>query len=65
MWAQAVWLEDNEEVEGVIPQKWIKNDVVLWPPGVNAARAVDEMRDPTASWRKFTLLKTKVVSGKQ
>lgn len=63
MWTRAVWLEDNEEQEGVIPQKWIQNQMVHWPPGVNAARAMDEMRTPTPSWRKFTLVKVKVASG--
>lgn len=63
MWARAVWLEDNEEQEGVIPQKWIQNQMVHWPPGVNAAPAMAEMRDPTPSWRKFTLVKVKIASG--
>lgn len=62
MWARAVWLEDNEEQEGVIPQKWIQNQMVHWPPGVNAAPAMAEMRDPTPSWRKFTLVKVKIAS---
>ncbi|MPC70107.1 hypothetical protein E2C01_064345 [Portunus trituberculatus] len=62
MWARAVWLEDNEEQEGVIQHKCIQNHMVHWPPGVNAARPMDEMRDLTPSWRKFTLVKVKLAS---
>ena len=50
MWTPAVWLQDNEEQEVVVPHNWMQNHMVHWSPGVNAARDMDEMRDSTPSW---------------
>ena len=63
MWTRAVWEEAEREEEGVIPDIWVKDGVVYWPPGVDATKAMKEQREPTSSWRKFKLVKTKITSG--
>ena len=63
MWVRAVWEEPRGQQEGVIPKAWIKNKFVHWPPGVDATKAMSEMREPTTSWRKFPLCKIKILSG--
>jgi len=63
MWARAVWLEGEKEVEGVVPVAWIKDGAVYWPPGVDAKKALQKKSTPLISWRKFTLQKNKIKSG--
>ena len=63
MWVRAVWKEGSHEQEGAIPRCWIKDDSVLWPPGANATKAYNEMKEPTGSWRRFPLVKIKITSS--
>ena len=30
-WVLCVWMEDDEEVEGVVPSSWIDDKVLYWP----------------------------------
>ena len=32
-WTKAVWVEDNEEVEGVVPTVWVdeRKNMLWWP----------------------------------
>lgn len=63
MWVRAVWTEPNGEDEGVIPEVWVKDNMVHWPPGANVTKAAKEMRTPTSSWKMFPLLKIKFKSS--
>lgn len=63
MWSRAVWLERDQEEEGVIPSSWIQEGMVMWPPGVSAAKALRDKREPQDTWRKFNLVKVKHQSG--
>ncbi|XP_052420563.1 uncharacterized protein LOC127964403 [Carassius gibelio] len=65
MWVRAVWKEPNGEEEGVIPEVWVKDNMVHWPPGANVTKAAKEMRTPTSSWKMFPLLKIKFKSNNQ
>ena len=60
---RAVWKEDDQEEEGVIPSVWVKENTVMWPRGVNVLKAMKEMRHPDDSWIKFDLVKLKFSSG--
>ncbi|XP_061194512.1 serine/threonine-protein kinase PRP4 homolog [Saccostrea echinata] len=59
MWSRAVWLERDHEEEGVIPSSWIREGMVMWPPGVSAAKALREKKEPQDTWRRFKLIKVK------
>lgn len=59
MWFRAVWLERDQEEEGVIPSSWIQEGMVKWPPGVSAAKTLRDKREPQDTWRKFNLVKDK------
>lgn len=63
MWARVVWLEGQKEIEGVVPEKWVRDGFICWPPGVSAEKSMREMRDPASSWRKFKMVKMKIRSG--
>ncbi|KAI7793181.1 putative verprolin-like [Triplophysa rosa] len=65
MWVRAVWKEPNGEEEGVIPEVWVKDNMVHWPPGANVTKAAKEMRTPASSWKMFPLLKIKFKSNNQ
>ncbi|KAA0702698.1 hypothetical protein E1301_Tti011216 [Triplophysa tibetana] len=55
--------EPNGEEEGVIPEVWVKDNMVHWPPGANVTEAAKEMRRPASSWKMFPLLKIKFESN--
>lgn len=63
-WTRAVWREDDQEEELVVPSTWIKGKFVRWPSGSSAVAALKEMRSPGANWLKFDLVKVKFSSGK-
>ena len=42
-WIRAVWLEGEKEEEGTIPDLWIEQDSVLWPPVANGLRFLKEI----------------------
>ncbi|XP_058630131.1 uncharacterized protein LOC131539516 isoform X1 [Onychostoma macrolepis] len=65
MWIRAVWTEPNGEEEGVIPEVWVRDNMVHWPPGANVTKAAEEMHQPASSWKKFPLLKIKIKSKKR
>lgn len=62
-WSRAVWLEGDQEEEGVIPICWVKNKSVMWPSGTNVLKAMREMKLPEEHWIKFDLVKIKFTSG--
>ena len=64
IWVRAVWREPQGEEEGVIPLSWIKGKYVCWPNRADATKSLNEMREPSESWRKFELQKIKLKSGK-
>jgi len=53
MWVQAVWRERNKAEEGVMSKSWVLDDMVHWPPGIDALKAMKEMRKPEEKLRKF------------
>lgn len=63
MWVRAVWLEGKKEEEGVLPKVWLRNGCIHWPPGVDASKALQEMREPAANWQKFKLVKVQMTSS--
>lgn len=64
-WSRAVWKEDGQEEEGVVPSIWISvsENVVKWPSRINAIRAMKELRHPEKKWECFELIKVKITSG--
>ncbi|KAK3565924.1 hypothetical protein QTP86_021448, partial [Hemibagrus guttatus] len=46
MWVRAVWTEPNGEEEGVIPEVWVKDNMVHWSPRANATKAANKMQQP-------------------
>ncbi|CAC5395259.1 unnamed protein product [Mytilus coruscus] len=63
-WSRAVWREADQEEEGVVPSIWnsVSEDVVMWPRGINAIRAMKELRHPDKKWECFELIKVKITS---
>lgn len=64
MWVRAVWLENDIEEEGVIPEVWIQDNNVRWPNGINVIRARTEQKIPSNKWHSYPLVKVKFKSGK-
>lgn len=67
VWTRAVWREDSEEIEEVIPTIWIVDDFVCWPKVSSHSAAIKAIREkwpPEEEWFKFPLLKVKVTSSK-
>lgn len=46
MWSRVVWLERDHDLEGVMPSSWVRGGFVMWPPGVNASKAMKEKKKP-------------------
>ena len=63
-WIRAVWKEGTKEEEGTVPDLWIDEGFVLWPPVPNSLKFLKERRKPTDKWKKFPLVKIKIKSGK-
>ena len=63
-WARAVWIENEEEMEAVIPSNWIQNGKVYWPSKMNVKKAFKEPADPEENWLMFSLIKVKLKDGK-
>eukprot|EP00112_Aurelia_sp_Birch-Aquarium-sp1_P014821 Seg3223.1 transcript_id=Seg3223.1/GoldUCD/mRNA.D3Y31 product="hypothetical protein" protein_id=Seg3223.1/GoldUCD/D3Y31 len=62
-WSRAVWQEGKRDEEGTVPSSWIKGEMLFWPTGVNALRAMSEGHSPNAKWKQFPLVKIKMKSG--
>nr|XP_047145571.1 uncharacterized protein LOC124818600 [Hydra vulgaris] len=64
IWARAVWIENYEEIEDVVPRKWIDTEkkLLFWPAGVSYRRAVKEEMDVDETWNKYKLIKIKFES---
>ena len=65
MWSRATWTEKGNELEGVVPAKWVENDQLAWPPGTDATKFLDNQVTPLRTWRRFTIIKIKHSSGKK
>ena len=63
-WSRAVWIENEEEMETVIPSNWIQNGKVYWPSKMNVKKAFKEQADPEENWLIFSLIKVKLKDGK-
>ena len=63
-WTRAVWIENEEEMEAVIPSNWIQNGKVYWPSKMNVKKAFKEPADPEKNWLMFSLIKVKLKDGK-
>ena len=64
MYCKAVWIENEEEMEGTVPENWIMGKKLYWPNGINVKKAFKERHDPEEEWYIFNLVKIKVTSGK-
>ncbi|XP_065665202.1 uncharacterized protein LOC136071752 [Hydra vulgaris] len=64
IWARAVWIENYEEIEDVVPRKWIDTEkkLLFWPAGVSYRRAVKEEMDVDETCNKYKLIKIKFES---
>ena len=65
--ARAVWMEGVKTIEDTIPKIWINEDkkIVYWPYKVNYIKAVKQWVHPAEDWKKFKLIKVKIVDGKR
>ncbi|XP_065657506.1 uncharacterized protein LOC136082361 isoform X1 [Hydra vulgaris] len=62
-WTKAVWLEDNEEVEGVVPTVWVdeKKNILWWPKKMlHVIKSYKKQEVPKSDWKVFTLIKVKL-----
>ena len=67
LWARAVWMEGVKAIEDTNPKIWINEDkkIVYWPYKVSYIKAVKQWVRPTENWKKFKLIKVKIVDGKR
>ena len=65
-WTKAVWLEDNEEVEGVVPTVWVdeRKNMLWWPKKrLHVVRSYKKQEVPQSDWKVFKLIKVKLSDG--
>lgn len=53
----------HEEWEAVVPDTWIQGTSVYWPSVVDTGKYINERKEPTKSWTKYPLMKSKFESG--
>ena len=63
-WSRVVCIENEEEMEAVIPSNWVQNGKVYWPSKMNVKKAFKEQADPEENWLMFSLIKVKLKDGK-
>ena len=63
MWSIAIWQEEKQEEEGVIPTVWIEKKTVRWPTGLHAKKAFANLQVPLKDWDSFPLIKVRCSSG--
>jgi hypothetical protein len=68
LWARAVWLENNEEHEGTVPNVWVSEAkwTVYWPSSSKESEVLKAYKTrelPQEDWFKFQLIKVKFRSG--
>ncbi|KAJ8010051.1 hypothetical protein DPEC_G00070960 [Dallia pectoralis] len=63
MYARAVWVEHDKEVEGSAPDNWIDvdNKTIRWPKKGEKAAFLNQ-HPPNDDWMTFTLVKRKITS---
>lgn len=64
VYTQAVWVENGQQMEGVLPLNWIDTEtkVVRWPLK-NVSVAHKHLLQPQEDWLTLTNSKLKVTSG--
>ena len=62
MWTVAVWIEGENELEGVVPSCWIEGKTLRWPRK-NCSALYKQQEPPADSWQTFALVKVKFTSG--
>ena len=64
-YAKAIWLEDGEAFEGVVPANWIKESEkkLYYPSGMNVLKHYRSLSEPQDSWGVYELLKVKCTGG--
>nr|XP_047144124.1 uncharacterized protein LOC124817748 isoform X2 [Hydra vulgaris] len=67
IWASTVWIENYEEIEDVVPRRWINTEkkILFWPSGISYHRAVNDEMDADETWDKYKLIKIKFESEYQ
>ena len=65
--ARAVWMEDVKTIEDTISKIWINEDkkIIYWRYKVSYIKPVKQWVHPTEDWKKFKLIKVKIVDGKR
>ena len=60
-------MEGFKTIEDTIPKIWINEDkkIVYWPFKVSYIKAVKQLVQPAEDWKKFKLIKVKIVDGKR
>ncbi|KAL7370249.1 hypothetical protein ABVT39_023614 [Epinephelus coioides] len=63
-WVRVAWKERDHEEGGVVPASWVDIDkkLVFWPNIFNAAKFINERREPADGWKRFILVKVKLRS---
>ena len=64
VYARAVWVENGQQMEGVLPLNWIDTEtkVVRWPLK-KVSVAHKRLLQPQEDWLSFEFVKVKVTSG--
>ena len=67
LWVRAVWMEGVKTIEDTIPKIWINEDkkIVYWSFEVSYIKAVKQWVQLAENWKKFKLIKVKIVDGKR
>ena len=67
LWARAKWMEGFKTIQDTIPKIWINEDkkIVYWSFKVSYIKAVKQWVQLAEDWKKFKLIKVKIVDGKR
>ena len=58
-----MWNEGDAEFQDVVPEKWIKENYIAWPPGKNAKAKIKRQDMPCTDWTLFPLRKVKLTGN--
>jgi len=61
-WTRAMWIENGEEMEGVVPTAWIEEENLRWP-NKSYKNSLANRRLPSTNWLSYPIIKKKLCNG--
>ena len=64
MHSLAIFMEEGEEKEAVVPKTWLtEKQLFCWPNKANSTKAYRDQEKPKKAWKSFEIVRIKMQSG--